>query len=152
MTDTFRKKIVDNIQTVLTTLGVAGGVHVWFPPAHNAALLPAIIISALSETKENESSSTPYVACSLDVTIEVLAAQTDAMEVSGWNVIEPLLTSIEKAMMIDARRGDTTGAVVDTLIGSLSVHPFSSEDGVLSGSVSCRVRYRHRSTDPAVYP
>lgn len=146
-----RSRVIDNIKTTLDTLNLVGGVFIWFPIDSPGATLPLAIIAAMDEQKMNSSSSVPFVACELHVTIDILAAQTDEMSGPGWNVVEDIIYRIEKALAIDPNRGLGAGAiggVTDTLVTGISIKPFAATDTTLSGQVALTVNYRHLAGNP----
>ena len=66
--------------------------------------------------------------------------------------LEQFLADVEKALMVAPYRGETHNTVVDTILESVSIKPFDPDDGLLNGSVTVTVRYRHNAADPSGVP
>lgn len=145
MADTIREKILDNLQTTLQAITVAGGyvntiasVQKWAQSGNALAALPTIIINAGPEDRENRPGF--ITSCKLSVILDVYtvaATDTDA-------ALNSLLGDITKALMADYTRG---GYAVNTTIKS--VIPFEAIEGQPYAGliITVEIEYRHKLTD-----
>lgn len=154
---TIRSNIVANIKTTLETITIGngyattvGGVYVWKPATGTAIATPFAVIAAMSERKDQQSS--PYYSCDLTVQIECFDVHPEDDPKTGWAKLEQFLADVEKALMVAPYRGETHNTVVDTILESVSIKPFDPDDGLLNGSVTVTVRYRHNAADPSGVP
>lgn len=154
---TIRSLIVANLKTTLETITTGNGysttvddVYVWRPPVGISTAVPYLVIAAMSEQKDQQSS--PYYSCDLSVAIEAFEELPEDDPLTGWAKIERLLADIEKAVVQAPNRGQTSNTVVDTIIDSIAIKPFDNDDKVITGVVQLTVRYRHNWTDPSGVP
>lgn len=154
---TIRNLIVANLKTTLETITTGNGyattvdeVFYWRPPIGTAVAMPYLVIAAMSETKDQQSS--PYYSCDLTVDVEAFEELAEDDPLTGWVKIERLLADIEKAVTQAPNRGQTSNTVVDTILESVSIKPYDNDDKVITGTVRLTVRYRHNWTDPSGVP
>lgn len=154
---TIRSLAIANVKTALQGITVGNGyantlagVYVWRPAVGTTVSTPFAVIAAMSEQKDEQSA--PYYSCEVAVQIECFTDFPEDDPLTGWDKMQSILADVERAIMVDPYRGQTKNTVTDTLLRSVTIKPWDPDDGLLVGSVTALVRYRHAAGNPSTEP
>jgi len=151
MGDTVREKIMEDIKTTLEGISKANGynndiasIQRWRQGGNPRLNVPCIVINAGPEEKDPVPN--PLTTCRLTVNIDVwIRHDEDDVPGSTDTILNSLLGDVEKALMVDIKRGDYA---VDTIIQRNI--PFETAEGEPYAGiiVDVEIHYRHKITNP----